>query len=97
MKGYFSKDIVLSINEEKCIGCRLCFEVCPSRCIGMRTRDDMRVKAYIVDKDSCIECSACRLNCPVSAVDAGSGVGCAQALFASYIDDIKRFLGINKS
>lgn len=96
MFNYFSKDIVLGIDQKKCIGCKLCFEVCPSRCIGIMENEENKTKAYVKDKDKCIECSACRLNCPVNAVDAGCGVGCAQALFTQYIDDVKNFLGINK-
>jgi NAD-dependent dihydropyrimidine dehydrogenase PreA subunit len=32
-------------------------------------------KAAIKDKDRCMECGACVLNCPVNAVEVKAGVG----------------------
>jgi NAD-dependent dihydropyrimidine dehydrogenase PreA subunit len=36
--------------------------------------------AEIVDRDGCMECGACALNCPEGALSVRSGVGCAYAL-----------------
>jgi Fe-S-cluster-containing hydrogenase component 2 len=37
-------------------------------------------KAAIVDKDRCMECGACALNCPFTAISVEVGVGCAIAI-----------------
>jgi NAD-dependent dihydropyrimidine dehydrogenase PreA subunit len=36
-------------------------------------------KVKIVDRDACMECGACALNCKPGALTVDSGVGCAQA------------------
>jgi MinD superfamily P-loop ATPase len=40
-------------------------------------------KAAITDKDLCMECGACSLNCPVEAIELKSGVGCAVAVLTA--------------
>jgi len=65
----------LRIDAEKCIGCELCVSVCTHDVIGLRGR-----KAVVRDLDSCMECGACRENCPVGAVAVEAGVGCAHAI-----------------
>ena len=40
-------------------------------------------KAAIVDRDACMECSACAVNCAEGAISVRKGVGCASALVAS--------------
>jgi len=41
-------------------------------------------KARIVDKDSCMECGACALNCPANAIEVDAGVGCAAAIIMGW-------------
>ena len=53
----------------------MCISVCPQDVIELRGR-----KAVIRDLDSCMECGACRQNCPVGAVEVEAGVGCAYAV-----------------
>jgi Fe-S-cluster-containing hydrogenase component 2 len=36
--------------------------------------------ASLVNKEACMECGACQMNCPVDAVTVKSGVGCAAAM-----------------
>lgn len=37
-------------------------------------------KSQIAERDACMECGACALNCPVEALAVESGVGCAVGL-----------------
>jgi len=53
----------ITVNEEFCIGCRLCFQVCPK---GVFTIEDR--KAKILDRKECIDCSACYHQCPTEAI-----------------------------
>lgn len=71
MRLKYLKDVVtLKLNEEKCIGCGVCVQVCPHNVFLIKEG-----KAYILDKDSCMECGACAKNCLVSAIEVRSGVG----------------------
>lgn len=73
---YLKNVVTLEINEEKCIGCGMCVEVCPHAVISMNGKGS----AWIEDRDSCMECGACSRNCPTEAVTVQSGVGCAAAV-----------------
>jgi len=70
----------LSLNVNKCVGCRVCTDVCPHGVLEIDKK-----KAYIADKDLCIECGACALNCPVKAVTVNPGVGCAAAIIIGWV------------
>jgi ferredoxin len=73
----YLKDVVtLNLNEEKCIGCGMCIEVCPHAVIGMNGAE----RARIQKRDACMECGACSCNCPTEAISVQSGVGCAAAI-----------------
>jgi ferredoxin len=39
----------------------------------------------ILDRDGCMECGACAMNCPVEAVTVRPGVGCAWAIFNDWL------------
>jgi len=69
---YIQNANTLSYNADKCVGCKRCTEVCPHRVFVMNDK-----KAKIKDKDLCMECGACALNCPAFAVKVEAGVGCA--------------------
>lgn len=76
MRQTYLKDVVtLAYNEEKCVGCGLCAQVCPH---GVFTLDNQ--KARITDRNRCMECGACSGNCPVGAISVHAGVGCAAAI-----------------
>jgi NAD-dependent dihydropyrimidine dehydrogenase PreA subunit len=67
----YLKDVVtLKLNEDKCVGCGLCLQVCPHEVFSLKEG-----KAYIQDKDGCMECGACAKNCLVAAIEVRSGVG----------------------
>ncbi|NOZ60360.1 MAG: 4Fe-4S dicluster domain-containing protein [Calditrichaeota bacterium] len=57
----------ITVNEEFCIGCRLCFQVCPK---GVFTIENG--KAKVLDRKECIKCSACYKRCPTEAIDHSS-------------------------
>ncbi len=72
---YLANVVTLSLDEEKCVGCGRCVEVCPHEVFVVEDG-----KARIVDQDGCMECGACAKNCPAEAVSVEAGVGCAAAV-----------------
>ena len=58
-----------------CIGCEMCWTVCPHNVLA--ERDGI---AEIVNQEACIECGACQVNCPAAAIFVDSGAGCAAAM-----------------
>ena len=41
--------------------------------------------AHIVNRDACIECGACALNCAFDALSVRSGVGCASGILSGIL------------
>ena len=77
---YLKGVTTLVFNTAKCTGCGRCSEVCPHGVFEMSNR-----KAQIIEKDLCMECGACALNCPAKAVEVNAGVGCATAIINGFI------------
>ena len=50
-------------NEEKCVGCGGCFQVCPSKAIDMIDDIENRKRILIHNPDKCIFCGECERNC----------------------------------
>ncbi|MFH1811523.1 MAG: mercury methylation ferredoxin HgcB [Pseudomonadota bacterium] len=72
----YLRDVVsLTLDRERCTGCRMCTRVCPH---AVFTVDDG--KALIVQRDACMECGACARNCEAGALAVTAGVGCAAAV-----------------
>ncbi len=67
---YIPDVATLVLQQEKCIGCRLCTVVCPRSVFEMQDE-----KAALNDIDACIECGACVNNCPAGAISVTPGVG----------------------
>jgi len=81
----YLKDVVtLQLDEKKCTGCGMCLDVCTHEVFKMNSKH-----VVIQNRDACMECGACSLNCPVNAISVQSGAGCANAV-------IKSMLGRNK-
>lgn len=75
MLRYLKNVVTLELDEEKCIGCGMCINVCPHAVFEMKEK-----KASIRDRDACMECGACVGNCPVNALKVRTGVGCASGI-----------------
>lgn len=62
-------------GKERCVGCGLCAEICPSRAIAMETSEgedhEKVVDSYVIDLGLCIYCGYCQEVCPVHAVFLG--------------------------
>ena len=82
MKGFrYLRDVTtLELQEAGCVGCGRCVEVCPHQVFLITGR-----KAAIADRDACMECGACALNCPVAAIAVAAGVGCATGLINEWL------------
>lgn len=58
--------IVANINEDKCIGCQLCYTACEDgahQAIGLS--DDMNNRKPHIIEENCVGCNLCSLVCPV--------------------------------
>lgn len=58
--------VVASINEDKCIGCQLCYIACEDgahQAIGIS--DDMTNRKPHIIEENCVGCNLCSLVCPV--------------------------------
>jgi ferredoxin len=65
----------LELDERLCTGCGVCETVCPQAVLAM-----VDGLAAIRDRDACMECGACALNCETEAISVRTGVGCATAV-----------------
>lgn len=80
---YLKNVTTLQLQEELCIGCGRCLEVCPHQVFVLTARKAR--KAVITDRDACMECGACQKNCPVRAISVAAGVGCASGLINEWL------------
>ncbi len=77
---YLANVTTLQYSPEKCSGCGRCLEVCPRGVFEMQDK-----RAAVTDRDLCMECGACALNCEFGAISVNSGVGCAAAIINSML------------
>lgn len=47
----------------KCIGCKLCYSVCPQKCI------DISQKPVVIDQSHCLHCGSCAQICPMQTIE----------------------------
>jgi ferredoxin len=76
---YLDDVVTLQYDVAKCTGCQFCTWVCPHGVFVMEGN-----RARMVDRDACIECGACQLNCAFDAIHVRAGVGCAAAIISSW-------------
>lgn len=77
---YLQNVATLRLDDERCIGCGLCPNVCPHAVLSM-----VGNKVRIDELDRCMECGACAKNCPVQALRVKAGVGCASAIIHGWL------------
>ena len=49
-----------------CIGCKLCYSVCPQKCI------DISTKPVVIDQNRCLHCGRCAEICPKQVIERRS-------------------------
>ncbi len=54
-----------SIDEDRCIGCEICYKLCPHRAITMYSAGE--ISKAKVSEESCRACGTCVANCPTGA------------------------------
>jgi len=59
------------IDENKCIGCEKCAEVCPTLAIDFNGE---KKKAFVLEIDQCLVCHQCLEVCPVGAIKMEGGL-----------------------
>jgi NAD-dependent dihydropyrimidine dehydrogenase PreA subunit len=67
---YLANVTTLKFFPDKCAGCGRCVEVCPQGVFEMRDK-----RAAVTDKDLCMECGACAMNCDFDAIINGMVTG----------------------
>jgi len=80
MVKYLANVATLEYDPENCTGCQRCVEVCPHQVFVMEDK-----RARVTDRDRCMECGACVLNCEFGAISVDAGVGCAAAIITGMI------------
>lgn len=81
MKLKYLKNVTsLSMDQNKCVGCGKCLDVCPHQVFSLCNR-----KVQIVERDACMECGACQVNCVANAIHVQAGVGCAYAVVNGFL------------
>jgi len=58
----------LKVDEEKCVGCGTCAEVCPTQEI---TISEDKVPRALRPGEDCIKCGHCVITCPTAALSVG--------------------------
>ncbi len=61
----------VSVNEETCIGCGVCYQVCPVDVFKIEMRDvngTRRLISVVVDEGKCTGCNLCVEACPTDSI-----------------------------
>jgi len=54
------------IEYKACIGCKICYDICPQDVIAWNEEINMPVVAY---EEECWHCGICWMECPKRAID----------------------------
>ena len=71
VSGTNSVGKIPAYDAQRCSGCRLCVNVCPSKAIRVRTNLNSPSSGvdFHLDSDRCVSCGLCIEACPVGALD----------------------------
>ena len=54
------------VDYKKCIGCKICYDLCP---LDVYTWDDEKDMPVVTYWDECWHCGICWMDCPKRAID----------------------------
>jgi NAD-dependent dihydropyrimidine dehydrogenase PreA subunit len=79
---YYPEVLTLELDSSKCNNCGMCIKVCPHDVFTLKDK-----KVYIAKRDYCMECGACKINCPQKAilVNVSNMCGCAAGIIQGAI------------
>jgi ferredoxin len=63
-------------GSHRCVGCGLCIQVCPSRCLAIGTEgqgEELEVTRFDLVRGACIGCGLCDEACPENAIELVAG------------------------
>ncbi|MGD0803793.1 MAG: ferredoxin family protein [Candidatus Bathyarchaeia archaeon] len=57
--------MIVNVENEKCIGCSRCYEVCP---LDVYTWDEQTRRPIVTYEEECQMCFICQEECPADAI-----------------------------
>ncbi len=59
----------IEVDQDKCINCKICEELCPGDAITVK-QTGRETYETVVDEDKCVYCLVCKRACPTDAIKA---------------------------
>ena len=69
-------------EKKYCTGCKLCFSICPKKCISFK-EDELGAIYPVIDKNKCVNCGLCKKVCPSLNENIGREPLSAYAAFSN--------------